>query len=394
MPTVDIGQKVFWPQRAIAQQSTTPDHVSISMGGGSVGTPTYTNVRCHGRIKWADDAAHTPSKVYWVCGTVTENLTVNGGVVVVSVRAQQTDMWTDTGTLYGTGTRSTDLTANAINSVTLGSTASLPHLTRIVVKFAPGTAYQVWQLRNVETDETNHYPGVYTNDVVNSGAQSQVPCLLFEAVDGTFGIIEDSTFFESTTTLDGFKNDGVSSDLVNEHGVRFTVPNDSRAIGFFAVGSANTGVTGFNVALAAINGSNVPSAPLSEVSLTRLDWGMGGSTQGRPGFYYYASPVSLTAGQSYVLTMRNLSSSTGATHTMTLQKVVIGSASYAPALQLGTTYSHVSRAGGTGAFNTVTAYTVTTTEWLNMGVILDQYTVASGGGGNGSSASLGGGFAG
>lgn len=386
MSLATLPGALHWPIRAAGQPYTTPTFGVYTFTGGNTS-------RVRGRIRWEDAGSHTVSAIRIVVGVITTNLAAGGASVDAAVQSVGGTAWLDGGTNYGTGTRSTDLTASAGNDVTISGGSTLPHNTDIQVRLT-GVGTQDWQLRGLSFDNQTHLPAHYTG---TSAAQSSVPLILFTAGDGAVGVLEHIGYFETDTdtgTYKSFTTLDTDNDTVNEFGTRLTVPFAMEVTAVNVVGNVGSGVTAYELAIASLDGSNVPTLVHAQ-SLVRADWGSASGV--RAGEIRLSAPVTLTAGVTYVITLRNRSSGNGATHTLQLGQYSIGNVSYADALPGGATYCKVSRTGGTrtSSFNTAIAYTIDTTTFIPITVKAERIDNGVGGSGGGTSPeTYGGGYAG
>lgn len=347
--TAIVNSHVYWPLR-------TPVWTLFGISGSTAVDRTFDTTAlmndasddAHfvGYLRWSDGGTNkTISKIHFVpqlvaplapASTIVATLKAGLQGVLASVSAKRGN-----GTYLNSGTMdASTLVSGTPASVTMTSGTqqwSDGDLVAVTFEYDPWTSgsfeFQSYQ----RPSDSVQLPSCTLNTI----SQPDIPCILLEAGDGAFGVLDGAGYGVSAavTTF-------VSGDSYNEYGNRIVPPAPIVVDGIWARHSiASFSTNTFYIGIYDSNGDVV-----SERAIASNEYASD-TGEYRTHTYKLTTPVTLDAGQVYFVTFR----SGDATNAVGLEKINIGTAGFGAAMPGGTGCYAVKRGGGTGAFTTDSA---------------------------------------
>lgn len=318
-----------------------------------------------GTVQWEDGSSGlTVDKILFRAGGITTNLgganTIRVGMQTVAVSGS-TRLGSGTWKCYGD--RTSDLTANSSNSVTMTTTTqTISHGDTVAVVVEAGSWVSAdFFISTIDCDATFYDPSLVN---VTGGTYSGVPCVAFQAVTGQWGVLVGGSFASSG---DEYRFDSAGTTLpavtsYTEYGNVFRVPFRCRATGFWFIHH----VANNSTALEARLYRGAPSSPGSSIkTVSGGAEAFGPATTTARLIQVNFSPVTIEKDEDYIVTIQT----TGADdHRLPFVTHGLGVGSVLPG---GSNTYSVYRTG-TGAF------TSSVTTWIPMGIIIDQIDDSSG----------------
>lgn len=302
------------------------------------GRPAGAKTLSTGTISWRTGA------VTWANGSTTMDVGIQGVATGSGPICQPDGTFTVKKTLTG----GAGVTANAWNTTTLNSgSASLTHGDLIAVVWdmtnrAGADSVAITNAQRLESNANgsfpvdNHYTGAAWETTATNGAGNRFPIVAIVFDDATLGWIDCAPPFSSLAT-----ETFTDASNPDERGMMFTCPFDCKADAFWMLGGAADANADWTYKLY----SDPTGTPTLVTSKTQIgeNFGVGASV----GYCTatLATPVTLTRGTVYGVTLR----ATGSTNSK-LNAITLGAAAHQAAYTFGTTLAKISRQNDTGAF--------------------------------------------
>lgn len=289
-----------------------------------------------GHLRWADGgSAKTVNTIHLVCATPTSPIgTLRVGIqnVLTGVNNKRGDGTFDrAGTIDpSTFSANTKFSVSMNTGATTYSDGDLISVSMVWDSWTSGS-FDIRSFNRVI--DTTQLPSMALNTI----GDANLPCVLLEASDGTFGILEGAGF-AVTDSHQSF----LSGDTWNEYGNRIVMPFDCKVNGlWYRKSIANTTDNPMYIGLFSSDGSSIYNRLLASDEYN--------SDTGEYRLDRFAIPEqTLAAGSTYFVSLR----ANHATNATGLELVDIGTAGYGAVLPGGTDCYAVRRNGGTGSFTT------------------------------------------